>query len=149
MLRECGVSCAARRRGPQGWRWKACAARRSRGKAAKPDSAKPTHVGSSPRRLSCIARQRPLHFLHFYAAIYPIPSILIDGTDLRIDASNLRIDASNLQIDGSNFIIDGSNFIINGINFVIDGSNLPSSAEMAAKPAGRSLSNASRKTPRA
>ena len=32
---------------------------------AKPDSAKPTQVGSSPRRLSCIARQR-----------LPIPSIL-------------------------------------------------------------------------
>ena len=32
---------------------------------AKPDSAKPTQVGSSPRRLSCIARQRLL-----------IPSIL-------------------------------------------------------------------------
>ena len=32
---------------------------------AKPDSAKPTQVGASPRRLSCIARQR-----------LPIPSIL-------------------------------------------------------------------------
>ena len=33
---------------------------------AKPDSAKPTQVGSSPRRLSCTARQRR-----------PIPSILL------------------------------------------------------------------------
>ena len=31
-----GVSCSAGRRGPQGWRWRACAARRSRGKAPSP-----------------------------------------------------------------------------------------------------------------
>ena len=70
--RECGVACSARRRGSQGWRWRACTARRSRGKAPSPTAPsrrksalrhaafRVSRVSASQSRQSC----HSCHILH-------------------------------------------------------------------------------------